>query len=300
MTGHKRRLLALLLGLSLLCGCAAVSITRSSETLLFYYCRADLQSGGQTGALAAQPSGLNPSAALEQTLARYLSDPQDETLLLPLPEGTNCTVEALQDGLLTLRLEGQELPAETVQDSLLAACLTLTMLQLDGVEQVSLLRVFGKTEQLDGPYTADSFLLADASAQNPEYAVSLYYPGRNGLLVERTQILNASDAAQLPLLALQALISGTPVNPERAVPAATQVLDFSITDATANVVLSDAFMACDTSDAAARGAVRSITATLCALDGIASVQLSVIGEAGLTYIDISQPISPQSDWYAPQ
>ena len=130
--------------------------------------------------------------------------------------------------------------------------------------------------------------------------MSLYYPGRNGLLVERAQILNASDASQLPALALQALISGTPVNPERAVPAATQVLDFSITDATANVVLSDAFMACDTSDAAARGAVRSIAATLCALDGIASVQLSVIGEAGLNFIDISRPISPQPDWYAPQ
>ena len=299
MTRHKRRLLALLLGLSLLCGCAAGVITRSGEQISFYY-YADLQSSGQTGALAAEPSGIGPSTVPEQALSRYLSGPQDETLLLPLQKGTVCTVESLQDGLLTLRLEGQELPAETVQDSLLAACLTMTMLQLDGVEQVSLLRVSEKAEQYDGPYTADSFLLADASAQSPEYAVTLYYPGRTGLLVKRTQILNASDAAQLPLLALQALISGTPVDPARAVPAATQVLDFSISDATANVVLSDAFMACDTSDAAARGAVRSIAATLCALDGISAVQLSVIGEAGLTYIDISQPITPQPDWYAAQ
>ena len=300
MTGHKRRLLALFLGLNLLCGCAAGTITRSSDQILFYYCRADLQSGDQAGALATEPAGIGPSAEPEQVLARYLNGPQDETLILPLQKDTACTVDSLRGGALTLRLEGQTVLAETVQDSLAAACLTLTMLQLDGVETVSLVRVSEKSEQLDGPYTADSFLLADASAQNPEYAVSLYYPGRNGLLVERTQILNASDASQLPALALQALISGTPVNPERAVPAATQVLDFSITDATANVVLSDAFMACDTSDAAARGAVRSITATLCALDGIASVQLSVIGEAGLNFIDISRPISPQPDWYAPQ
>ena len=224
MTGHKRRLLALFLGLNLLCGCAAGTITRSSDQILFYYCRADLQSGDQAGALATEPAGIGPSAEPEQALARYPNGPQDETLVLPLQKDTACTVEALQDGLLTLRLEGQELPAETVQDSLLAACLTLTMLQLDSVETVSLVRVSEKSEQLDGPYTADSFLLADASAQNPEYAVSLYYPGRNGLLVERRQILNASDASQLPALALQALISGTPVNPERAVPAATQVL----------------------------------------------------------------------------
>ena len=38
--------------------------------------------------------------------------------------------------------------------------------------------------------------------------------------------------------------------------------------------------------------------TLCALDSITAVQLSVIGETGLTYYDISQPITPQADWYA--
>ena len=29
-----------------------------------------------------------------------------------------------------------------------------------------------------------------------------------------------------------------------------------------------------------------------------AVQLSIIGESGLTYYDITQPIVPQADWYA--
>ena len=53
-----------------------------------------------------------------------------------------------------------------------------------------------------------------------------------------------------------------------------------------------------TSARQAANAVRSIAATLCALDGVTAVQLSVIGETGLTHYDISQPIAPQADWYA--
>ena len=104
---------------------------------------------------------------------------------------------------------------------------------------------------------------------------------------------------QLPLLALQALVSReVPVNLTRAIPYRTQVLDLSVTNGSASVVLSDDFMGCDTSAQQAANAVRSIAATLCALDGITAVQLSVIGETGLTYYDISQPIAPQADWYA--
>jgi len=41
-----------------------------------------------------------------------------------------------------------------------------------------------------------------------------------------------------------------------------------------------------------------ITGRFCGVDSITAVQLSVIGETGLTYYDISQPITPQADWYA--
>lgn len=106
-------------------------------------------------------------------------------------------------------------------------------------------------------------------------------------------MLACTDPDQLPLLALQALIRATvPVNLSRVVPAGTQVMDISVSDGTASVVLSDQFMSCDTS-AARAGSVRSIAATLCDLSGVTAVRLSVIGESGLTYYDISEPIVPR-------
>ena len=52
------------------------------------------------------------------------------------------------------------------------------------------------------------------------------------------------------------------------------------------------------SAARAGSAVRSIAATLCDLSGVTAVRLSVIGESGLTYYDISEPITPQPDWFS--
>lgn len=124
------------------------------------------------------------------------------------------------------------------------------MTQLESVRSVAFLRT--AQPQTDGPYTADDFVLLDASAENPEYAVRLFYPDKNGLLTPVTTVLACTDPDQLPLLALQALIRATvPVNLSRVVPAGTQVMDISVSDGTASVVLSDQFMSCDTSAARA-------------------------------------------------
>lgn len=82
------------------------------------------------------------------------------------------------------------------------------MTQLDGVDRVRLVRTHRQTE---ATYTADQFLLYDASADQPEYAVRLYYPDRDGLLTAREAVVRTADPVQLPLLALQALVgSGVP------------------------------------------------------------------------------------------
>ena len=216
---------------------------------------------------------------------------------MPFTPGDTCAVESLQDGVLTLRLELRA--AGDIRTSLIYACLTCTMTQLESVQSVAFLRTAQPQPQTDGPYTADDFVLLDASAENPEYAVRLFYPDKNGLLTPVTTVLACTDPDQLPLLALQALIRATvPVNLSRVVPAGTQVMDISVSDGTASVVLSDQFMSCDTSAARAGSAVRSIAATLCDLSGVTAVRLSVIGESGLTYYDISEPIGPQADWFS--
>lgn len=277
----KLRLLALLLAALTLCGCSVAAAVRrpAQPQLQLYYCRKD-SGDTKTGVLGTQevPAQTDPAALL-------------------FTPGDTCAVESLQDGVLTLRLELRA--AGDIRTSLIYACLTCTMTQLESVQSVAFLRTAQPQPQTDGPYTADDFVLLDASAENPEYAVRLFYPDKNGLLTPVTTVLACTDPGQLPLLALQALIRATvPVNLSRVVPAGTQVMDISVSDGTASVVLSDQFMSCDTSAARAGSAVRSIAATLCDLSGVTAVRLSVIGESGLTYYDISEPITPQPAWFS--
>ena len=245
------------------------------------------------GALAARPVSV-PDERPDAVLQQYLTAPAGEGFSLPDGLSSSCAFDSCEDGTLTLLLD--ETAPEGLPASLAAACLTLTMTQLDGVDRVRLVRTQRQTEVT---YTAEQFLLYDTSADQPEYVVQLYYPDKDGLLAARDAVVRTADMEQLPLLALQALVSReVPVNLTRAIPYRTQVLDLSVTNGSASVVLSDDFMSCDVSAQQAANAVRAIAATLCALDSITAVQLSVIGETGLTYYDISQPITPQADWYA--
>lgn len=294
MRKKKLRLLAVLLAASMLCSCSAPVYPRSTDEpqLQFYYCTGEGADTG-IGALAARPVSV-PDERPDAVLQQYLTAPAGEGFSLPDGLSSSCAFDSCEDGTLTLLLD--ETAPEGLPASLAAACLTLTMTQLDGVDRVRLVRTHRQTE---ATYTADQFLLYDASADQPEYAVRLYYPDRDGLLTAREAVVRTADPVQLPLLALQALVSReVPVNLTRAIPYRTQVLDLSVTNGSASVVLSDDFMSCDVSAQQAANAVRAIAATLCALDSITAVQLSVIGETGLTYYDISQPITPQADWYA--
>lgn len=294
MRKKKLRLLAVLLAACMLCSCSAPVYPRSTDEpqLQFYYCTGEGADTG-IGALAARPVSV-PDERPDAVLQQYLTAPAGEGFSLPDGLSSSCAFDSCEDGTLTLLLD--ETAPEGLPASLAAACLTLTLTQLDGVDRVRLVRTHRQTE---ATYTADQFLLYDTSADQPEYVVRLYYPDKDGLLAARDAVVRTADMEQLPLLALQALVGReVPVNLTRAIPYRTQVLDLSVTNGSASVVLSDDFMSCDVSAQQAANAVRAIAATLCALDSITAVQLSVIGETGLTYYDISQPIVPQADWYA--
>lgn len=293
------RLAAAILCAALLCGCAAAPAAvrkRSQTALRLYYRNADGRFDTGLGALAAEDGPALPQTPA-QLLARYLDGPQAEGHVLPFEKSAVCTVDACRDGTLTLRLQTDA--SGGLDIAVAAACLTRTMTQLEEVSTVRLVVQNEAGEQSYGPYTASSFLLADDAGQSPAYTVRLYFADRTGLLVASEQSIAAGRQDQLPLLALQTLLAAQPpANTLRAVPEGTQVLDLSVTDKEAAVVLSADFLNCDTSERHARTAVRAVVATLCALDAVEAVQLTVVGAAGLTYCDISQALSPSADWFA--
>ena len=62
-------------------------------------------------------------------------------------------------------------------------------------------------------------------------------------------------------------------------------------------VLSERFLQCDSGEQTAELAVHSVAATLCALDGIDRVMLSVEG-GEMTHFSLSGELSPERDWFA--
>lgn len=293
-----RKVLALALVLAMLCGCAAVQSVRSAvqPQLALYYCRLDGTCATRTGALGTEPVAAEfetPQALLE----RYLQGPQSENLALPEGASRTWSVVEVADGLVTVRIGAA---AQTqLERTLTAACLTLSLTQLDGVTGVQLEQVGARQTLRQGPYTAGDFVLYDTAAESPESAVWLYYPDAYGKLKRVQAVVDGTEPEQLSLLAVQALIErAVPYEVVRAVPQGTQVLDLSVSGETASVVLSEEFLSCDTSQLRAANAARAITATLCELDEIEAVQLTIIGGSGLSNYDISQPLRPEATWYA--
>ena len=168
MRKKKLRLLAVLLAASMLCSCSAPVYPRSTDEpqLQFYYCTGEGADTG-IGALAARPVSV-PDERPDAVLQQYLTAPAGEGFSLPDGLSSSCAFDSCEDGTLTLLLD--ETAPEGLPASLAAACLTLTMTQLDGVDRVRLVRTQRQTE---ATYTADQFLLYDASADQPEYAVRL-------------------------------------------------------------------------------------------------------------------------------
>ena len=163
MRKKKLRLLAVLLAACMLCSCSAPVYPRSTDEpqLQFYYCTGEGADTG-IGALAARPVSV-PDERPDAVLQQYLTAPAGEGFSLPDGLSSSCAFDSCEDGTLTLLLD--ETAPEGLPASLAAACLTLTMTQLDGVDRVRLVRTHRQTEVT---YTAEQFLLYDTSADQPE------------------------------------------------------------------------------------------------------------------------------------
>ena len=144
MRKKKDCLLAVLLAVCFLCGCSASVYLRSPEEpqIQFYYCVRE-SADAKTGALTATPASV-PDSSPAAVLQQYLIAPAEEGLALPDGLRGSCSFDSCEDGTLTLLLD--ENAPEGLQASLAAACLTLTLTQLDGVDRVRLVRTQRQTE----------------------------------------------------------------------------------------------------------------------------------------------------------
>lgn len=285
-------LIALLAGLS---GCAVQTQETYREPIRLYYC--DLAQehahGGADGVLAYETIDLGEGGMTAETaLSRYFEGPKSAELTAPFAPGTRCERVRLDGGVLSLRLSEEYGALSGVWLTLTNACLCKTLLQLPDVEHIRIENESLYALQGGAVFSEDDFLFEDAAMLRPRQTLTLYVPDeeRGGLAAVQTQI---SRRAEEPLAqaALGALFR------QDAFPPGITCTGLRVQGGLCLAVLSERFLQCDSSEQTAELAVHSVAATLCALDGIDRVMLSVEG-GEMTHVSLSGELSPEREWFA--
>lgn len=156
------RLLILLLGIALLCGCTG---RLGSDGMQFYYLCSEVEYNSPSGVITpVTANGVDRSAPLDQILEQYLSGPDNDGLLSPFPEETKLLSVEQKDDTIYLVFNAR-LGSLTGMDLTLAcACLTMTCLDLTDAANVS---IRAEGAMLDGAQqitmNADSLVLLDST-----------------------------------------------------------------------------------------------------------------------------------------
>ena len=298
---RAHRLGALLLAACLLLTACAVRKTEPYvNPIFFYYCRADAEYGQDTGSLARELRDLgDPDITIPEILKLYFAGPSSDGLRSPFPEGLRCEDVAIESGVVTVHLSDEYSALTGVKLSLASACLTMTLSQISFVKGVQLRTDAGTlSNQGSEDFTVSDFLLQDDSAINPEQTVTLYFADqKTGKLKPEKRTVAYTEQSALPELTLRELFAGPAEGGlSQAIPKGTELIDVSVSGGLCTVVVSETFADCDTSAQAAGLAVYSIVSTLCLLEQIDQVQLTILNGADLKYCSIQAPLSANEAW----
>ena len=267
-----KRLLLLLLPLSLLCACTTAPAEQADAPFSFYYRCAEVAYGGEDGVIRVEAAPLEADAGLRTVVLQYLKGPASPELRTPLPADWALESIGLTEGTAELVFSG--IPCRSLDRTILNACLARTLLQLPGVQRVSILRSGdGAADVL----AAKDILLRDNGMEEQEEELVLYVPDEaQRYLVRETQTVAAMNAADRPAEIVRRLLA-LPES-ESAIPEGTALRSVSVENGVCTVDLSSQFLTgMPRSWNTERLAVYAIVNSLTELPQIQTVDLWIAG-----------------------
>lgn len=164
-----KRLICLISLVALLASGCALTSQRLREPVTFYYLRGEYQFGQAEGVITAeQREGAGHSQDLTYLVAMYLLGPANESLVCPLPQGTELLGIDQTDGTVTLTISDTEKNLTESGFSVACACLTMTVCSLSGAQTV----VIQSGERSVSMSQSDLLLFDDSATAVPTEAVS--------------------------------------------------------------------------------------------------------------------------------
>lgn len=313
----KRRIVTLLLAALLLCtaaGCGeknAADGTENTSAYLRLYCPAELgeknKSAGGGDAVNGIPISWKQVRGDDrgrQQQAQYIMELllggcTDKDFICPVPKGTavnSCTVTG---GTVSVDLSREYEQLVGVERTIADYCITLSLMQLDGIYAVRLtvngLLPEGRT---NGVYTSAEVLLTSPEDIVRTVKVTLYFPTGSGTLTgeeRRLTVYEGETVAQAVVKALAERPMDSYAGSEQLLPEGFAVLDTKVEDGTCYLNLAGSVTALLPEDGTDQERmIQGLVDSLCSLEDVSQVQLMVDGEYQMMLgcVPISRPLLP--------
>lgn len=261
---------------------------------VYYAASGELEESGSAVAPLSVP--VNENADVLHAALRLLStDPGVENYSAALPEGLEILSYSLTGTVITVDLSSGYNQMTPVSKTIAKACIVLTLCALDEVDGVSIY-VEGIPEELN--LDADSVMLPDSGGNSYEQQLTLYFPdSEKDFLYTEQRILTIGMEKNICDFMMDELIRGPQEqNLISALPEGTRTNYVEVNGNICTVDLSQEFVLNKPETAAEeRLALYTIVNSLCTINGVEAVQITIDGDycQKYLYIDIAHPLKPE-------
>lgn len=224
---------------------------------------------------------------------------KDKDFICPVPKGTavnSCTVTG---GTVSVDLSREYEQLVGVERTIADYCITLSLMQLDGIYAVRLtvngLLPEGRT---NGVYTSAEVLLTSPEDIVRTVKVTLYFPTGSGTLTgeeRRLTVYEGETVAQAVVKALAERPMDSYAGSEQLLPEGFAVLDTKVEGGTCYLNLAGSVTALLPEDSTDQERmIQGLVDSLCSLEDVSQVQLMVDGEYQMMLgcVPISRPLLP--------
>lgn len=284
-----RKLLALVLALSLLCGCTA-SPSASDENLLLtpiYY----ISSETLLSPLDASISAVSEEATIRSLYTALQSKPRDP-YFPAISSDVLLEDYSLHGRVITLFLSEQYESYSGIKRTLSDAALTLSFCALSSVDRVVIRTPGFET----AAFSASDFVFAVPDPVAVRQTVTLYFTDGTELKPE-TRTLVLEEGISLANEMISALLAGPKAEGlSSAIPSDTKLHSVVIEDGVCTVDLSERFLALPMhTEDAERLCLFSLVNTLAGVSGVEHVRILINGSAakGFSHYDLTQALQPE-------
>ena len=293
-------------------GCGTKSTAaENTSAYLRLYCPADLSEKNKSAGGGDAVNGIPISWKQvrgddrgRQQQAQYIMELllggcTDKDFICPVPEGTTVNSCTVTGGTVSVDLSREYEQMVGVERTIADYCITLSLMQLDGIYAVRLtvngLLPEGRT---NGVYTSAEVLLTSPEDIVRTVKVTLYFPTGGGTLAgedRRLTVYEGETVAQAVVKALTERPMDSYAGSEQLLPEGFAVLDTKVEGGTCYLNLADGIAALLPEDSTDQERmIQGLVDSLCSLEDVSQVQLMVDGEYQMMLgcVPISRPLLP--------